>query len=77
MFSLPSMDRNHKVLSTVGKCIVNTETDCEKCPVLQIPVKVYLVRFLCPSREDAKVRKPRIIYFYVLTYLLYLFFLNW
>lgn len=61
-FHCPRMDRSRKVLSTVGVCTANTETDCEKCQVLQIPVELHLLRFLCPSRGDAKVRKTRLIY---------------
>lgn len=61
-FHFPCMDRSHKVLSTVGVCTASTETDCEKCQVLQIPLEVHLIRFLCPSRGDAKVRKTRFIY---------------
>lgn len=57
-FHRPPMDRNQKVLSTVGACTANTETDCEQCQMLQIPV----IRFLCPSKGDVKVRKTSFIY---------------
>lgn len=42
-FHCPRMDRSRKVLSTVGICTVNTETDYEKCQVLQIPVEIHLI----------------------------------
>lgn len=57
-FHRPPMDRNQKVLSTVGACTANIETDCEQCQMLQIPV----IRFLCPSKGDVKVRKTSFIY---------------
>lgn len=61
-FHCPCMDRNQKVLSTVGACTANTETDCEQSQMLQIPVEIHLIQFLCPLRGDAKVRKTRFIY---------------
>lgn len=42
-FHCPCIERSHKVLSTVGIYTANTETDTEKCQVLQIPVEIHLI----------------------------------
>lgn len=56
-FHCTHMDRIEKVLSSVGACTANTETDSEQWQMQQIQV----IWFLCPSRGDAKVRKTRFI----------------
>lgn len=70
VFSLPRMDRNQKILNTVGACTANTETDCEQSQMLQIPVEVHLIQFLCLQEEMQRSGKLD------LSTVSYLFFLS-